>query len=127
MRGQFLVGKVWRSREPLVLTTLAVGSTLVLIVMNSTPLGTEFGFVLKSMSSLLLIWAVVGIRCAILFVRFTRDRSWRRSFAPGFLLAVAILIGFNFFPFIRGCNYLGGALRVAANQSYYDHQVALLR
>jgi hypothetical protein len=35
-------------------------------------------------------------------------------------------LAFNFFPFVRGCNYLGGALRFSMTRSYYDRQVALL-
>jgi hypothetical protein len=125
-RGLYLIVTPRRGLELVVLMTLAVGSTLALIVLDATPLDTDFGFALMSLPSLLVIWVVVGMRSLVLCIRFARDGSWKRTFALGFLLAVAILVGLNFFPFVRGCNYLGGALRFAANRSYYDQQVALL-
>lgn len=114
------------SRKLLLPMALAVGSSVALIVLDSTPLGADLRFVLIAIPSLVLIWAVVGIRSAVLFRRFARDHSWRRTFTPGALLAAAVVVGLNFFPFVRGCNYLGSALRFAANRSYYEDQVALL-
>jgi hypothetical protein len=115
-----------RSRELFLLLLLVVGSSLALIVIDSTPLSTEFSYVLLSVACLLLIWVVVAIRCAVLFLRFARRRSWRLSVIRGILLTAVILACFSFLPFLRGCNYVGGALRFAANRSYYDHQVSLL-
>jgi hypothetical protein len=95
-------------------------------VIDSTPLDTDLGFVLLSLPIFLLIWAVVGIRSAVLFVRVARRRSWKPSVARCIVLAGTILAIYSFFPFIWGCHYLGGAIRFAVNRSYYDQQVALL-
>jgi hypothetical protein len=40
--------------------------------------------------------------------------------------AAAILASIAFLPFLRACNYLGGARRFAMTRTNYDHQVALL-
>src|SRR5580698_10563943 len=124
--GPLSVAPAHSGRELILLLISAVGSSLALIVIDSTPLATEFGFPLIALPTLALIWAVVGIRFAVLFMRFALRRSWRPSFALSLLLAAAILLAVNFFPFIRECSYLGGALRFAANRSYYDSQVAHL-
>jgi hypothetical protein len=48
------------------------------------------------------------------------------SVARGLVATAALLACLSFFPYLRACIYLGGALRFAENRSYYDHQVALL-
>lgn len=115
-----------RSREVLWLSLAVIATSLALVVLDSTPLDTELGCVLLSMCAILFTWLVVGIRFAILFLRLAKNRSWTPSLARSLVLATAILVAVCFFPFMRACNYLGGALRLAANRSYYDHQVALL-
>jgi hypothetical protein len=113
-------------REPLVLALIVLVSSLVLIFLDSEPLSTNFVFPLLSMAGVSFIWAVVGIRSAVLFARSARRRLWRRSVSRGLLFAASILVCLCFLPYFRGCAYLGGALRFAVNRSYYDHEVALL-
>lgn len=67
------------SREPLVLALVVIVSSLVLVFFDSKPLSSNFVYPLLSSAAVLLIWAVVGTRCAVLFARFARRRLWRRS------------------------------------------------
>jgi len=122
-------GKIARGlsgREPLLLLILAVGSALALILMDATPLIINFVYPVLALSSTLIVWAVIFVRSANLFIRRADERDWKQSVLPGFLLVTSILIFFNVFSFLRGCNYLGGALRFAVTRSYYEHQVSLL-
>jgi hypothetical protein len=61
-------------REPLVLALIVLVSSLVLIFLDSEPLSTNFVFPLLSMAGVSFIWAVVGIRSAVLFARSARRR-----------------------------------------------------
>lgn len=111
---------------PLLLMSLALGSTLMLVVIDATPFATHFAYALYLVPGLMIVWAVIGLWSIALYIRFARRRSWKQSFVPGVLMEVSILVAFNFFTLVRGCNYLGGALRFAITRSYYDQQVALL-
>jgi hypothetical protein len=126
MEGTRQIARGFRGRAPLSLLILAVGSSLALILMDATPLDTEFIYPLFAMSSMVIVWAVIGLWSATLCIRCARQRRWKQSVLPGFLLVTSFLVALNFSPFVRGCNYLGGALRFAVTRSYYDHQVALL-
>lgn len=117
---------VRRSWEPLLLAILIVGSSIALIMFDSTPFATDLGYALLSMAIVLLIWTVVGVWSGVLLMRFVRQRPWNLSIAWGILLAAMILAIYGFFPYMRGCHYLGGAIRFAANREYYDQQVSLL-
>jgi hypothetical protein len=120
------IARGFRWRAPLSLLILAVGSSLALILMDATPLDTEFVYPLLSISGMVIVWAVIGVWSATLYIRCARQRHWKQSFLPGFLLVTSLLVALNFLSFVGGCNYLGGALRFAITRSYYDHQVALL-
>lgn len=113
-------------RAPLSLLILAVGSSLALVLMDATPLDTEFIYPLCAISGMVIVWAVIGLWSATLFIRCVRKRSGKQIILPGFLLVTSFLVALNLLPFLRGCNYLGAALRFAATRSYYDQQVALL-
>jgi hypothetical protein len=117
----------WHRPAPLALLILAAGSTLALVLMDATPLSTDFGSVIFALFGLVIVWAVIGVGSATLYVRRARRREWKQSFLPGVLLALSLLVAFNFFPFVRGCGYLGGALRFALTRSYYEHEIALVR
>jgi hypothetical protein len=116
----------FRGRVPILLLILAVGSALALILMDATPLSINFVYPVLALSCTLIVWAVIGVWSTKLYIRCARQRHWKHSVLPGFLLVTSILVFFNCFPFLRGCNYLGGALRFAVTRSYYQKQVALL-
>jgi hypothetical protein len=116
----------YHTRMPLLLVILAVGSSLTLILIDATPLDTNLAYAVFVIPSLMIVWAAICVWSTVLYIRCAQRHSWKESFLPGFLLVASIFVAFNFFPFVRGCNYLGGAIRFAANRSYYDHQVALL-
>ncbi len=126
VEGTRRIARRFRGRAPFSLLILAVATSLALILMDATSLDTEFLYPLFAMSGMAIIWAVIGVWSATSCIRCARQRSWKQSVLPGFLLATSFLVALNFFPFVRGCNYLGGALRFALTRSYYDHQVALL-
>jgi hypothetical protein len=116
----------YRSRIPFLLMILAVGSLVALILVDATPFDTEIGYTLYVLPSLVIVWAVIGVWSTVLYIRYARRRAHKQSRLPGVLMVASILVAFNFFPFVRGCNYLGGALRFSVTRSYYDRQVALL-
>ena len=126
IEGTGQIARGFRERAPLLLLILAVASTLALILIDATPLSTEFAHAIYVMPSILIIWAVIFVRSSTLFIRRTDERNWNHGVLPGFLLVTSILVFFNFFPFLRGCNYLGGALRFAMTRSYYENHIARL-
>jgi hypothetical protein len=126
MEGTGQIARGIRGRAPLLLFILAVGSTLALILVDATPLDTEFSYVIFVIPVVVIVWAVIGVWSATLYIRCARRRHWKQGFLPGFLLGTSLLVALNFFSFVRECNYLGGALRFAMTRSYYDQQVALL-
>jgi hypothetical protein len=115
-----------RSRIPFLLMGLAVGSVIALILIDATPFDTEIGYTLYVLPSLVIVWAVIGVWSTVLYIRYALRRAHKQSRLPGVLMVASILVAFNFFPLVRGCNYLGGALRFFVTRSYYDRQVALL-
>ena len=115
-----------RSRIPFLLMILAIGSLIALILIDATPVDTEIGYTLYVLPSLVIVWAVIGVWSTVLYIRYARRRAHKQSRLPGVLMVASMLVAFNFFPFVRGCNYLGGALRFFVTRSYYDRQVALL-
>jgi hypothetical protein len=116
----------YRSRIPFLLMILAVGSSIALILIDATPFDTEIGYTLYVLPSLVIAWVVIGVWSTVLYIRYARRRAHKQSRLPGVLMVASILVAFNFFPFVRGCNYLGGALRFSVTRAYYDRQVALL-
>jgi len=113
-------------RVPIFLMVLAICSLITLILIDATPFDTEIGYTLFVLPTLAVVWAVIGIWSGVLYIRYVRRDARRQSRLPGVLAVAAILVAFNFFPLVRGCNYLGGALRFSLTHSYYEQQVALL-
>jgi hypothetical protein len=91
------IARGFHGRAPLSLLILAVGSSLALILMDATPLDTEFIYPLFAMSGMVIVWAVIGLWSATLCIRCARQRSWKQSVLPGFLLVSSFLVAFNFF------------------------------
>lgn len=126
MEGTGKIACGLRGHAPLFLLILALGSSLALILVDATPLATEIGYGIFVIPSVVIVWAVIGVWSATLYIRCARRRHWRQSVLPGCLLVTSFLVTLSFLPFIHGCTYLGGALRFAITRSYYDQQVALL-
>jgi hypothetical protein len=121
---QAALGK--HARVPVFLMILAVCSLIALILIDATPFDTEVGYTLFVLPSLVVVWAVIGVWSAALYIRYARRGARKQSRLPGVLVVASILLAFNFFPLVRGCNYLGGALRFSLTRSYYEQQIALL-
>ena len=89
---------------------LAACSLIALILIDATPFDTEIGYTLFVLPSLVAVWAVIGIWSTVLYIRYARRGARKQSRLPGVLMVASILLAFNFFPFVRGCNYLGGVI-----------------
>ncbi|MBS0421994.1 MAG: hypothetical protein JSR66_30085 [Proteobacteria bacterium] len=126
MEGSRHIRRGFHRHGPTSLLILAAGSSAALILIDATPLSAEFAYAIFVIPSVAIAWAAIGVWSGTSFIRNARRRHWKQSLIPGCLLATSVFVACNFFPFIRGCSYLGGALRFAVTRSYYEHQVALL-
>jgi hypothetical protein len=58
---------------------LAVIISLALIAVEATPLADEIGYSLFVFPSVVIVWAVIGVWSAILYVRCMRWRHWKQG------------------------------------------------
>jgi hypothetical protein len=79
IEGTRHIARGFRGRAPLSLLMLAVGGSLALILMDATPIDVEFINPLFAMSSMVIVWAVIGIWSAALCIRCARQRRWKQS------------------------------------------------
>ena len=126
MEGDEQVVRGFRRHASLALLILAVVSSLALILLDATPMSTDFLYVITAIPTILVTWVLIGVRSAKMYIRFARGGLQKERILPGILMVTSILVVLNIYPFLRGCNYLGGALRFAATRSYYEREVALL-
>jgi hypothetical protein len=86
---------------------VSIGCPLLLIVLNSTPITTDFAFVVMGLPALWLAWVCVGVCAAIFTVRWLWQRAWRQA-VIGAVLPLAILgAGLHFIAFIHSCDDAG--------------------
>jgi hypothetical protein len=97
----------------------AVGMPLLLIGLDATPLGTDFGFVLLGIPALMGLWALAALVTAYSAVRGVVRRQWRCVGAAAVLPVTVICVAFNFFPFIHVCNDAGDLVHWLIRRSAY--------
>jgi hypothetical protein len=104
----------------------AVGVPVSLVLIEASPLGANFIYVIAGIPLLLLLWAVAACGSLFLFIQFAARRSWKSSIAYAILPAVAFFACLNPDNFVRGYIYVGDLLHFAVARPYYDSIVAEL-
>jgi hypothetical protein len=99
--------------------TWAVGVPLLLIGLDATPLGTDFGFVLLGMPALMGLWALAAGVAAYKAVRAAVRGQGRSAAVAAVLPLTVICVAFNFFPFIHFCNDAGDLTHWLIRRSAY--------
>jgi hypothetical protein len=131
MTGEAVVGDMHevpdrRDRIPRLLIKFAVGIPLALILLAASPLGRNFLYVMVGIPILMLLWVGAAVWSIVLCVSFARRRSWKSSLKLAVLPIGVIIVALNFYPFIRGCIYVGDVLHFVVARPYYDHVIASL-
>lgn len=101
----------------------AIGLPLLLVVLNSTPIATDFDFVLIGIPVLLCMWACLGIWALIISVRRLWQREWSRALTSAVLPLVILVAGLRFWEFIHLCNYGGDVLHFIARRTSYLEEI----
>ena len=102
---------------------ISIGLPLLLVALNSTPIATDFAFVIIGIPVLLGIWACLGIWALILTVRHMRRREWSRALASAVLPLVILGAGLRFWRFIHLCNDGGDVVYFIAERSSYLEKI----
>ena len=102
---------------------VSLGLPLLLVALNSTPIATDFAFVIIGIPVLLGIWACLGIWALILTVRHMRRREWSRALASALLPLVILGAGLRFWRFIHLCNDGGDVVYFIAERSSYLEKI----
>jgi hypothetical protein len=72
---------------------VSIGLPLLLVALNSTPIGLDFAFVMIGIPALLGIWVCLGVWALILAVRHVRRREWSLVVVSAVLPLVILVAG----------------------------------
>jgi hypothetical protein len=100
-----------KERIPLWPIWVAIGSPLLLIALEATPLGPNFVFVMMGLPTLFFAWTAIACWAAILTVRRLWKREWQRAAVSAVLPLVFLGVGLHFLAFIHFCNNAGDVAR----------------
>lgn len=102
---------------------VAIGLPLLLVALDSTPLGPNFAFVMIGIPTLVVIWGALGLRSLILAVQHVLRREWSRGAISAVLPLAIVAAGVWHWHFLQLCNYGGQVGYFIAEQSSYAEQV----
>lgn len=102
---------------------IAVALPLLLVILNSTPIGPDFVFVIIGIPILLGIWACFGIWALILTLGRMRRREWSRAVASAVLPLIILVAGVRFWQFVHLCNAGGDIVHFIAVRSSYLKEI----
>jgi hypothetical protein len=102
---------------------ISIGLPLLLVALNSTPIATDFAFVIIGIPVLLGIWACLGIWALILTVRHMRRREWSRVIVSAVLPLVVLGAGLRYLQFIHFCNDGGDVVYFIAERSSHLEKI----
>ena len=105
----------------------AIGMPLLLVVLNSTPIGTNFVFVMIGIPVLLCIWACLSILALVISIRRMWRREWMLAVASAILPLVVLVSGVQFWRFIHLCNYGGDVVQFIAGRPSYVEEIRAIR
>lgn len=97
----------------------AVGIPLLLIGINATSLGADFGFVLLGIPVLMSLWALAALVAGYKAVRAMVRSQWSSAGIAAVLPVTVICVGFIFLPFIHFCNDAGDLTHWLIRRSTY--------
>jgi hypothetical protein len=106
---------------------VAVGMPLLLIVLNSTRIGTDFVFVMMGVPVLLGAWVCLSIWALVICVQRMWHREWSLAVVSAILPLVVLGSGMQVSGFIHSCNYGGDVLYFMSSRSSYLEEINATR
>jgi hypothetical protein len=98
---------------------VSIALPLLLVALNSTPIGMDFAFVIIGIPILLGLWVCLGIWALILSIRDLLRREWSRAVVSAILPLVILSAGLRCWQFIHLCNDGGDIGYFLAERSSY--------
>jgi hypothetical protein len=102
---------------------VSIALPLLLVALNSTPIGLDFVFVIIGIPVLLGMWACLGIWALILTVRHIRRSEWSRVVVSAVLPLVILGASLQYWQFIHLCNDGGEVGYFIAERSSYLEKI----
>jgi hypothetical protein len=102
---------------------VAIGLPLLLVALDSTPLGPNFAFVMIGIPTLLVIWGALGLRSLILAVQHVLRREWSRFAVSAVLPSVVLFASVWHWQFLHFCNDSGDVGYFIAERSSYLEKI----
>ena len=102
---------------------VAIGMPLLLVALNTTPIGLNFIFLVIGLPALLCIWGVLGIRALILVIRHMQHREWSRAVICAVLPLVIVAAGVWHWQFLHLCNDVGDIGYFIGERSTYLEKI----
>lgn len=103
---------------------IAIGFPAVLILLNSTPIATNFVFVLLGIPAVLFVWLCLGISALIVGIRHARHHDWSRAAVCAVLPLVILAAGTLLLGFVHFCNDAGDVVYFLVERQLYVQQIA---
>jgi hypothetical protein len=103
-----------------------VAVPLSLVVLDATPLGPSFVYVVIGIPSLLCLWGISAIVACFVLAKSKANRSNRRALSFAILPVSVLVVAWNPFGFVRTCNYLGSAVNLAITKPSYIAEIKSL-
>jgi hypothetical protein len=101
----------------------AIGLPLLLVMLNATPIGPNFVFVMIGVPALFFTWACLGVWALIISARRIWRREWSGAMTSAVLPLVILIAALQFWEFIYLCNYGGDVLHFIARRSSYLEEI----
>jgi hypothetical protein len=102
---------------------VAFGLPLLLVALNSTPIGSGLVFVVAGIPILLFTWACFGMWALILAVRHLYRRQWFHAMSNAVLPLFILGVGLRLLPFLHLCNDAGDIVYFMVERSSYLNQI----
>jgi hypothetical protein len=103
---------------------IAIGFPAVLILLNATPIATDFVFVLIGIPALLIVWTCLGISALIVSIQHARRLDWSRAVVCAVLPLVILGAGTQHWRFLHFCNGAGDVVHFLVERPFYMQQIS---
>ncbi|MBV9749747.1 MAG: hypothetical protein JO157_13130 [Acetobacteraceae bacterium] len=105
---------------------VAAGFPALVVVLNASPLGPNFLYVMLVMPMILLTWVMVGIGSAVMAVVALGRKAWLQAMSLAVLPLIISVVAVKPFEFIRHMNYTGDVIHFAVMRPFYLSAVETL-
>jgi hypothetical protein len=91
----------------------------IMIAGDASPLGPDLGWAVLYQPVLLFCGLVASLFASIVVIRSIRKKLWPNTLSASVLPILFLVVAFNPFGFIRGCNHIGNAVNLLVTQPQY--------